>query len=254
MLYATKEERLTRDQLKLIPIPHRPDASDWWMGIQHGYLADKIVQRLTLAGFTLIDEVWKTDTNGATLFGSIDLVPPHDRGLEMNIGQDAHFSLGVRHSNNSRYSISFAVGARVTVCSNGLFLGDYILKRRHTTRVDLDALIDNGIEEYVQGALGINTYVCELRAYSLTRRQVDHILMESVRRGLISPSMLGHLDRLWVKPPHREFSEPNLWRLYNAYTQLAKGMKLHPQVKLMRGLKPFMDCVLDRPEYRNEEG
>jgi len=121
----------TRAQLHDVPIPPRTDVGRLWEGVNHGVLADTIVNYCTKVGLSIQSEGWYTNPNGSALFGAIDL-DTSNTDFALNIpGSPATFSLGVRHDNLGRYAISFAVGARIAFCANGMFSGDFVLKHRH---------------------------------------------------------------------------------------------------------------------------
>lgn len=52
----------------------------------------------------------------------------------------------------------------------------------------------------------------------------DHYLMELVRNGALTPSVLGTALREWDQPRHEEHAEQgySVWRLHNAVTEAIK--------------------------------
>lgn len=245
MLYVSSKDALSREQLASIPVPVRGSSvSDRWCGVQHGHLADTIIDRLVNRGYEVLSESWKCDKKMGAMFGSMDLTPPVDTNLTLDIGQDGNFCMGVRHDNYGAYALTFAVGATVTVCSNGVFNGEFTVKHRHTVGLKLSSLIDEAIDQYAFEALKINAFVASMRSFPLHAVTADRIIMESLRRDIISTNHIRAIDESWRKPPHPEFEDRTLWSLYNAYTEVAKEMKTTPQVTLMKGLRPLMSEIL----------
>ncbi len=62
-----------RETLDAIPVTPRGDRSTRWSGIQHGELANTLVQRVQAADLTVTGETWSVGRNGAHLFGYIEL-------------------------------------------------------------------------------------------------------------------------------------------------------------------------------------
>jgi hypothetical protein len=56
-----------------IPVTARGDRSSRWAGIQHGDLANTIVERVEAANLGVLREQWEVGRSGAHLFGYLDL-------------------------------------------------------------------------------------------------------------------------------------------------------------------------------------
>src|SRR5688572_22803072 len=108
-------KKTDRKALNLIPIPARTNVSERWQGVGHGKLATAIVKRVEAAGLQVAREEWYVNPKRDTMWGSVDITPESmcnvNKGVTLDIGQQANFSLGLRHSNGGRYAVSFAVGA-----------------------------------------------------------------------------------------------------------------------------------------------
>jgi hypothetical protein len=44
---------------------------------------------------------------------------------------------------------------------------------------------------------------------------------------LIEPRQFMKVSREWRKPQHEEFEPRNMWSLYNAFTEVYKGLQVH---------------------------
>ena len=118
-------------------------------------------------------------------------------------------SLGVRHSNLGRYAVSFVVGAKVIVCSNGLFSGEFTLRRRHTTGLELTGAIEEGFDKYLNSV----HKVAELPAkydFDVTQNQASEIIRQAGREKIISSRDVLKVDDLWINPPHPEFKKDGI--------------------------------------------
>lgn len=244
MLFGNGKGCITRKQLALIPIPVRTKDSPYWVGLNHGYLADKICERLTAAGHTIVSEAWKVNGTQSDMFGSVDIVTNPLYGLDLNMGQGGYFSFGVRHSNVSRYAVTFAAGARVSVCSNGLIMGEYMSSRKHTLNIDLDKNIDDAIMIFHDHAQTISEFVWRLRRSSLTLHQASEYIMEAGRRGIIAWTHLKAVDYFWRNPQYEQFDELTKWALFNAFTEVAKTIPAPAQMHCLLELKHLMEDEL----------
>lgn len=237
MLYAQANELLTREALRAIPIPERDNVSARWQGINHGALADTILKHLEKKRFGVINEQWKTNKQGTRLFGAIDLKLPGGVSARRALGQDGVFSLGVRHSNDGRYALAFAVGARVSVCENGLLVGEHLVAKRHTRGLDIDLAISCALERYIDEARDLDTFVNALRERELSPQEAEHLLLETGRQGILPWEKLGAADALWRKPRYKEFQERTAWSLYNAVTETVHDRPFTRQMESLARLK-----------------
>lgn len=240
MIYVATEFTKTREDLHKIEVPVRTNVSKQWQGIQHGFLADTLVEQIEGKGLEIVKETWYTNPKGDTLWGAVDILP-ENASPSLEIGQAGSFSLGVRHSNLGRYSVSFAVGARIAICSNGMFAGDFVLKKRHTSKVDLREVIDLGIDRYITECENLEQLIHGWQEVSLTDRDAEHLLFEVHRQGHVAFAHLEDVHKHWINPPHEEFEARTAWSLYNAFTEKAKDLPPPGQMRLLSGLRSVFD-------------
>lgn len=245
MILAKNEIAVTRKNLNLIKVPERD--SKRWKGVQHGSLATTLVKRVEAAGLEVASENWYVNPKKSILWGAVD-IKPGKVAPELNIGQEANFSLGVRHGNMGEYAISFAVGARVGVCSNGMFAGDFVMKKKHSPDLDLPMMIDTAIERYIQQCEALESLINGWREVEINDRDASFIILQAHRQGHVNFRYLEDVENNWTKPPHEEFAPRTAWSLYNAFTETAKILTPPRQMKLLTGLRRMFDaefCVGD---------
>ncbi len=249
MLYTHGRELVPRKQLNLIPVPDRTgQVTEQWQGLNHGKLATAVVKRLEAHGLQVVKEMWYVNPNRTDLFGAVDIAPS-DTLPGLDIGQDAFFSMGVRHSNVGKYAVSFCVGARIVVCENGLFTGDFTLKRRHLKGQDLEVSIDTGIERYLQEAEAMESFIHGLQGREIDDRDAAHTILQTHAEQLINFRYLEDVDRRWRNPPHEEFAPRTAWSLYNAFTESAKRMTPPRQLRLLTGMRPLFEREFQLSEH-----
>jgi hypothetical protein len=243
----------SRHELHQIPITDRGDRSARWAGVQHGTLADTVVERAQAAGLTLTDESWLMSPGGERIFGELEIatdstalsgpVRAADLGLmEANSGFAGFdptvmgVSLGILSGNDGSWAMSLIVIARVLVCSNGLTVdgGHITCRRLHTTGIerDLPGVIDRGLNTYVARVGELANTRHRLLELDYTRQQdVDHVLVEAGRLGIMPWSAIGKVDREWRSPSHPEFYERNGWSLTNCFTEIGKQFNPVREIK-----------------------
>lgn len=244
MIYLGRQVVLDREQLHRISVPRRSDVSNRWAGVQHGVLADTIVEELKRRHLKIVNETWYCNPTQTDLFGAIDVRPVtqslKNRLSLAGIGQGADFSVGVRHSNCGRYSISLIAGARITVCANGMFSGEIFFRRKHYAGVDLGEEVKRAVSRYLEECSLLASKVISMQCNFLTEEQPglpELTMMEAVRREILGVQFLRTVDDLWTQPRHKEFEPRNSWSLYNAFTGAAREMSPPSQVKLLTGMQ-----------------
>jgi len=248
MLYTHGSTLLSRPQLHEVPVPERTDVSPLWKGLNHGVLADTIIQQIEKVGLEVKQEMWYCNPKQTALFGAVDILAESVPGVKLDIGQDACFSLGVRHGNDGQYAVSFAVGGRVFVCSNGMFSGDFVLKHRHMRSLDLDEAVSDGIKKYINECGALEAFVNGMREVPLDNKDASYLIMRTAERlpgneqsGCLNWAHLRDIYENWIKPPHEEFSPRTQWSLYNAFTEVGKTLSPPRQMTMLKGLRPLME-------------
>lgn len=237
MITSTKEHGATLTELKAIPLVVPEWASNRWQGIQHGELVETIHTQLNQHDIRVLDEGWyPSGRDFQRLNGSMSLELP---GIEPMEG--TAFSLGVQHSNLGDHALKFAVGAKIFICSNGMVVGDYAVKRRHTIGLDLMESIGIGIKTYINRAKEVPVVAQKMRETEMEDDTVDHALMAAGREGLISWSRVGQVDAEYRKPTFADHNEQTAWGLYNAFTYTIQ--KMPPQYHI-KGLNRFREILV----------
>ncbi len=247
MIYTAGQELLTRKDLHRIPVPKRDNVGKNWQGVEHGFLADTVVKRVETLGFKVASETWFCNPNQTTLYGSVDIDADSAGQFQMDLGQAANYSVGVRHDNGGRYSVSLAVGARITVCSNGLFTGDFVLKSKHQKSLDLVEMVSEGLDTWMEQLQEVDKFVKLLRGVELTDMDASYLMMKSSETlfendyACLNWAHIQTVSNHWYHPPWPEFKERTAWSLYNAFTEVGKQLSPPRQMRMLKGLKKIMN-------------
>jgi len=216
------------ETFKNYKVPNRAAETSYWEGVPHQDVVRTIRKVAKARKLKTIREEFQLGNKGHTLFASWDF----DRGVPGVKG--ATMSLGYRGSNIGRFAHTFATGARVTVCENGIISGEFALRRKHTTAVNLLELVEAGFDRYLEEINTIRPMIQGLKKKKLGDADAAEIMLEAARRGIIGWSRIRIVDQQWNDPKHKQFEDADGWSLYNAFTQSAKVCPPAQQIEVLR--------------------
>ncbi len=221
MLNMKQGDVASREEIRAIAIPEREDVSDRWKGVGHAELLDSLDATLADRGITTHGERLALGDEGQTLYGSVMLA-----GTKLAVPGDMNLALGFRHSNMSRYALTFWVGAVVLVCSNGMVAQESsaaTIRRKHTSGMDLDQTVAIGVDSIAVGLEQIKSFKRSLVSQPVAEADAAEHLVMAGRQGILPWSQIGKVDKVYNSPNFPVFAERNRWSLYNAFTEVIKG-------------------------------
>ena len=176
----------------------------------------------------------------ARLFGTIDfeLIP----GIALPDGVTP--SAGLRNSHDKSFALSILSGARVVVCSNGLLSGEYVISRKHTSRIDLVQSIDEALDAFLESVRGLKGMVERLQSQRLSPVKARSRIVEAARAGAFSSAMILPVLDTYESPEHREFRPRTAWSLYNSASEV---MKKQSPARQVEGFKALGSVLVDSP-------
>lgn len=239
MLYASQANVKFAD-FKNYKVPNRAKETSYWEGITHADAVRTIRKVAKENKLTITDEQFQlANTGNHTLFASWDFkrAVPGVKGATM--------SMGYRHSNIGRFAHTFATGARVAVCANGIISGEFTLRRKHTTSVNFLDLVRQAYEQYLEDIKKIRPMIVGLQKKDLDDADAAEIMLESCRRGILKWSRIRLVDKEWREPTHRQFEDANGWSLYNCFTQSAKITTPAQQIAILRDVPELITSYDD---------
>jgi len=209
-------EQVTRSMVDAVPVP---DATKTWHPVAYGqaidFLQSEVKRQL---GLEVESEGYGLNAKGDQMFALLTLKTD---------SQESGLSIGLRQSYNKSLALGVAVGGQVFVCDNLCFDGDaFKVVRKNTLNVWTD--FRRLVTEQVAAALGhhakMEKDVALLKAIPCHERRGYALLGVAQGEGVLTPTQATVAYGDWQKPRHEEFSERNLWSLYNCVTEgLKKG-------------------------------
>ena len=131
--------------------------------------------------------------------------------------------IGLRNSHDKSFAVGLSAGISVTVCSNLAFGGTTVIKRRHTSRIELTELVDVAMNELENEFLMLETVCEDLKIiYLKNDDEARSRIVRAAELGAINSSDIIPVFKEFKEPRHPEFAEPTRYSLLNAFTETIK--------------------------------
>ena len=211
------DKPFTIDRSRLDQISTPPQTLSW-RPLPHHELMDRVEKRIQDYGYRIQHSNCLLSHGGDRFFGSLTLGSRRSLGYRRMIG--------IRNSHDKSVAAGLVAGARVIVCSNGMFTGDEIcLNRKHTSRLfeDLDQKIDEGFQKVFSEWEANDLRIMRYRETEISEQRAHDLIIRSVDAEAIPPSSIPRILKEYREPWHEEFMPRTAWSLHNAFTETMKG-------------------------------
>lgn len=198
--------------LRHLPLPV---ATESHVPIAHKDVVDMVKYALGFFKHEIVEEDYGITPDGLRFFGLLSLRSAYGNYTD---------TVGLRNSNDKKFPIGISFGSRVFVCDNLSFVGDHVIKRKHTANAkrDLPGLVAEVVEPLRDQRLRQARMFDAYRATPLLEQQVNDAIMTCYRRGVINLTRIADVLEAYENPPH-DWGEPSAWRLFNATTFALTG-------------------------------
>jgi hypothetical protein len=205
--------KVTREQLAMVPTPM---ATATFKPIPHIELVEKLTSVLQAVNISIDREQFALRHDGLRLFATFD--------LSLNGIPGSAAALGLRTGNDRYMKLQMIAGARIFVCDNLAFTGDFVaLKRMHTSGLDLDIELVEAVELYLKHYGTLVGNVKQLTEKTISDTEAKAIIFDLVYRFKAIPMRLaGDVAKEYFAPRHAEFEPRTMWSLHNATTEVIK--------------------------------
>ncbi len=218
---------------------------DTWRPLPHGTFVEMIEQAFDRHGFTISEPVhYRAKARGNE---KIRDLPEYGRFLSLygiaHPGLPSIEGLTWEGGFGNSYDMTMAAGGglgdRVSVCSNGMYMGaTQGFKRKHTVGMDRDRaglfehvfeLVDNAIGGLLRQAEGRERQIERFKNTGCEDVDARYVIMEAAKRGVIGAAATMRVLKHWETPEHPEFKDRNVWSLQNAFTSNDRGRNMMTQ-------------------------
>ena len=200
-----------RDEIALVPTPA---ATASWKPVPHVEVIDAVTDVVKAHNWQILDEQYGLARDGQRMFGVI----------RINRTSSAEWSrcIGIRNSHDRTIAVGLAAGLNVQVCANLMFGGSTVLKRRHTSRIELNGLVVEAIDALEDDFLTLETVAEGLKIDEVGDDEVRASIVKAAEIQAIPSCDILNVWKEFKEPRHEEFAEPTRWSLLNAFTETAK--------------------------------
>ena len=200
-----------RDEIANVPTP---TGTASWHPVAHADVIDAVTEVVRAHNWQILDEQYGLAREGQRMFGVMR--------INRSSSRDWSRCIGIRNSHDQSLSVGLAAGISVMCCSNLAFGGTMVLKRRHTSRIELDDLVVEAVEELELEFLNLETVSEDLKLHEVSADEARAVIVRAAEVNAINSCDIVPIFREFQHPSHEEFTEPTRWSLLNAFTEHAK--------------------------------
>ena len=217
MLIMEEGKYVNRDEVARIDTPC---STRTWRPVPHIDVIEAVTEAVKAHRWEIEGEKFGLASEGQKMFGVMEL--SHSSSPEWRR------CIGIRNSHDKSIAVGLSAGIEVCVCSNLAFGGTTVIRRKHTSRIDLTELIERAVAGLQDDFLTVETVCEDLKdVYLKDDDDARSCIVRAAELGVINSSDILPVYREFKSPSHEEFSEPTRWSLLNAFTALIK--KYSPQ-------------------------
>jgi Domain of unknown function (DUF932) len=213
-----------------------PEGTETHVPVPHHEIVELVRYTLGFYGHEIAEEHHAITPDGARYFGLLSLRSPYG---------DYTDTVGLRNSHDKSFPIGIAFGSRVFVCDNLAFIGDHVIRRKHTVKAkrELPGLVSEIVQPLQAQRIAQNQTLVRYQAAALTDEAADHAILTMYRQDIIGVQRIADVLEQWERPAH-EWGGKTAWRLFNAATLALVG-KVAEKPDLTKQLHKVIDGVCE---------
>ncbi len=202
---------VTRDELRAVTTP---EPTPTWRPVPHHQVAELVTREAAARGYEIMAEDYGLNDSGSKLFGVLRF---HPQGRP-----DMSRALGFRNSHDKSLALGLTVGCRVAVCDNLMFGGETTIHRKHTSGIEIEELIPHAFDKLDYQYVRLEETIEGLKLKMVTIDEARVVTVMAAEMGAVpSCDIIPVLDE-FREPQHKEFRDPTMWSLHNAFTETTK--------------------------------
>ena len=192
-----------------------PCSTATWRPVPHIDVIEAVTEVIRAHNWNIEGEKFGLAGDGKRLFGVME--------LSSSSSPEWRRCIGIRNSHDRSMAVGLSAGIVVCVCTNMAFGGTTVIKRRHTSGIDLTELIDRAVASLEDDFLTEEAVCEDLKdAYLRDDDEARSCIVRAAELGVINSSDILPTFREFKQPSHEEFREPTRWSLMNALTETLK--------------------------------
>ena len=203
-----------RATLALVPTP---TPTQTWKPVPHIDVVSAVEKAIGDRGMTIESEKFGLARDSQKMFGVLT--------LSNRSNPEWTRCIGIRNSHDQSFAAGICCGVSVLVCSNLCFGGEHVIKRRHTSGIDLVSLVEETMDAMTDSYLAFEEKLLTLHEGHLTDDQARIFIVKAAEFGAIPSCEILAVFNEYLEPRHDEFRERSKWSLLNAFTEIAHKYK-----------------------------
>ena len=208
------DKYVDRNALALVPTPS-PTAT--WRPVPHIDVVDAVEYAITNRGMTIASERFGLARDQQKMFGVITLAKQNNPEWTRCIG--------IRNSHDQSFAAGICCGVSVLVCSNLCFGGEFVIKRRHTSGIDLFSMVEETMDAMADSYISFEERLLNLHDMAVDDDFARIFIVKAAEYGAIPSCDILAVFHEYLEPRHNEFRERSMWSLMNAFTEIAHKYK-----------------------------
>ena len=210
MLANSTDKYVDRATLATVPTPARTAT---WRPVPHIDIVEAVESAITGRGYAIDSESFGLARDRKKMFGVITLARQGNPEWTRCIG--------VRNSHDQSFAAGICCGVSVLVCSNLCFGGEFVIKRRHTSGIDLLSMVEETMDALADSYLSFEERLLNLHDEPVTDDHARIFIVRAAEHGAIPSCDILAVFKEYLEPRHDEFRERSMWSLMNAFTEIA---------------------------------
>ena len=223
-LYTTTKELLISTPLPLQTRTYKP--------VSHEELINLTLESIYQAGFQLDREIYDSAKEGQVATGRFLIKSVEDAEMQLQVSW--------QNSYNKSLTLTFAVGALVKVCTNGMMAMRGVGSFRKKHQGEIQTFAPQMIPEYIKGAGELFSDLQKdrdsMKQVQLSKRDTAELVGRMyIEEGLVESTQLNIIKRELEHPSIIYNNPGSMWELYNFTTFALRDS--HPSLWLDNHVK-----------------
>ena len=174
---------VSRDEVARIDTPC---STDTWRPVPHIDVIKAVTKVVRAHDWEIEGEKFGLAREGQKMFGVMEIA--------RSSSPEWHRCIDIRNSHDKSFAVGLSAGIVVCVCTNMAFGGTTVIKRRHTSGIDLAELIDRAVASLEDDFLTTET-VCEDLKDEYLKEGFDDYISKPLRGEVLENMVRKFLEK-----------------------------------------------------------
>lgn len=214
-----------------------PEATASHVPVPHHRFVDLVSHSLGYYGHEIVEQAFGVTPDGMRFFAVLTLRSPYTGYTDV---------VGLRNSHDKSLPVGVSFGSHVFVCDNLAFVGDSVIKTKHTAKLKmrLPGLIGELVEPIADQREAQHRKLLTYQETALSDDDADRAIMQLYRQDIINVTRIADVLNEWERPT-LDWGDKSAFRLFNATTFALTG-KVMEKPAVTTKLHQVIDGICER--------